>query len=76
MADITIKDRKVYIRDVKAIAATVNAILVCIDDEEFWIPQSQVDDDSDVYAEGDEGTLVITEWLANQKKGLLALADD
>ena len=75
MADIVIKDRKVYIRDVKAIAETVSAILVCIDDEQFWIPTSQIDDDSEVYADGHEGTLVITEWIAERKEGLLDLAD-
>ena len=39
-----------------------------IDGKEVWIPQSQVDDASEVYSVGDEGTLVITEWIAMQKE--------
>ena len=38
-------------------------------DVEAWIPKSQIDDDSEVYEEGHEGTLVITLWIA-EKKGL------
>jgi len=32
-----------------------------------WIPKSQVDDDSEVYKDGDEGTLIVTQWIAEQK---------
>lgn len=32
-----------------------------------WIPQSQVTDDSEVWKPGDQGKLVITEWIAEQK---------
>ena len=48
------------------------ALLMDIDGEEIWIPKSQIHDNSEVYDAGehDEGTLVITEWIAKQK-GLL-----
>ncbi|MFA4971166.1 MAG: hypothetical protein WC683_01040 [bacterium] len=32
-----------------------------------WVPQSQVHEDSEVYQEGDEGTLVVSEWWAEQQ---------
>jgi hypothetical protein len=41
------------------------ALLVQLDDErKVWIPRSLIDTDSEVWAEGDEGRLVIPEWLA------------
>jgi hypothetical protein len=52
---------------VRALKQTENALLCLIDGEKIWIPQSQISDDSEVWKEGDEGTLVITEWLAIQK---------
>jgi hypothetical protein len=58
---------KVTIDDVICKAETDRAILVEIEGDDFWIPQSQVDDDSEVWRKGDEGTLVITEWIAKQK---------
>jgi len=48
-------------------AETDKAILVEIEGEEVWIPQSQVDDDSHVWAKGDEGLLIISDWIAEQK---------
>jgi hypothetical protein len=49
------------------IAETANAILVDVDGEQVWLPLSQVHDDSEVYAKGHTGKLVITEWIAKQK---------
>lgn len=54
--------------DVEALKETEAALLVAIDGEEHWIPKSQIHDDSEVWAEGDTGTLAITQWLATQKK--------
>lgn len=48
---------------------TEKALLVDIDGEEKWIPKSQIHDDSEVYENGHEGTLVITGWFA-KKEGL------
>lgn len=57
----------VSIDDVVCKAATDKAILVVIEGEEYWIPQSQIDDDSEVWKKDDEGTLVISDWIAEQK---------
>jgi Ser-tRNA(Ala) deacylase AlaX len=54
----------------RCVRATSKAILVDVDGEEVWIPQSQVHDDSEVWRAGDEGKLVISEWIA-KRKGLL-----
>jgi hypothetical protein len=57
---------------VRALKSTKKALLCIIDGEEDWIPFSQITDDSEVYQQGDEGTLIITRWLA-YKKGLVGL---
>jgi hypothetical protein len=57
----------VTIRDAKCIRQTEKAILVEVEGEQFWIPQSQVEDDSEVYKAGTEGDLVISDWIAEQK---------
>ena len=51
----------------KAIKETDKALLCAIGELEIWIPQSQIYDDSEVWKEDDEGTLVISEWIAKQK---------
>lgn len=44
------------------------AIKVELDDgRTFWIPKSQVHDDSESYELGTDGTLIIPEWLADSK---------
>lgn len=53
--------------DIKCERATGKAILVEISGEEYWIPKSQIHEDSEVYDEGHEGTLIITHWIAEQK---------
>jgi len=40
------------------------------DGEEVWIPISQLDDDTEIWEDseiGEEGKLVIPEWLATKK---------
>lgn len=37
---------------------------------EFWVPQSQIHDDSEVWKPGQTGRLVVNEWWA-EKKGLI-----
>ncbi len=44
------------------------ALWCSIEGEEVCIPQSQIDDDSEVWKPGQEGKLVISEWLAIQKE--------
>ena len=52
---------------VECIKETDAALLCVIDDDEVWIPKSQIHDDSEVCEEGSSGTLVITEWIAREK---------
>ena len=52
----------------KCIAATDKAILVEITDlDQAWLPLSQIDDRSEVWKAGDEGKLIISSWIAEQK---------
>lgn len=67
MADFT---DKASFEDVVCKKATDKALLVSINGDDYWVPQSQVDDDSEVYREGDSGELVVSEWWA-EKEGLL-----
>ena len=57
------------IEKAKCIAQTDAAILVEAPefDKPEWIPQSQVDEDSTVYAKGHTGTLIVSDWLAEQR---------
>jgi hypothetical protein len=55
------------IEDVEAIRETDAALLCLIAGREVWIPKSQIHDDSEVWGEEQEGTLVIPEWLAKEK---------
>lgn len=64
----------VTIENVRVTRETDHAILCVIDDEEgmdgFWIPKSQIKDESEVYSlksGEDPGTLVIPQWLADEK---------
>jgi hypothetical protein len=53
--------------DVLCLQETDKALLCLIDGEETWVPQSQILEDSEVYAKGHEGTLVVTKWFAHKK---------
>jgi hypothetical protein len=56
------------IASTRALRATDAAVLVHIEDHgDVWIPQSQIHDDSEVSKPGDEGDLIITQWIAEQK---------
>ena len=66
----------VSIGQFKVIKASKQAIMVRpLDDEArenlreptAWFPNSQVHDDSEVYKEGQEGQLIITDWLAEKR---------
>jgi hypothetical protein len=64
-----ISNATVRIEDCEVIRDTGKAILVRIGDEhEKWIPQSVVSDDSEIWAEGDKGDLVIKAWFAEKEK--------
>jgi hypothetical protein len=51
------------------VRATEKAILVkTVGGKENWIPKSQIHEDSQIQSFGDEGTLIISEWIYNQKE--------
>ncbi len=58
---------RVELHDVACTAATGKAILVNVEGERVWIPQSQIHDDSEVYGLGHTGTLIVSRWIAEQK---------
>jgi hypothetical protein len=62
-------DAGVKVGYAKVIRTTEKAILVDLDGEERWVPQSCVHADSEVWKEGQEGELVLTRWFAD-KEGL------
>ena len=60
-------DDTVDIDNVECIRQTEKALLCRIGKREVWIPQSQVHDDSEVYANGHRGKLTVTAWFAEQE---------
>lgn len=66
MNDLRYSDEWVEFEDVEVLRSTDKAGHFLIDGEEYWIPWSQVDDNS-VDGDGEVGTLIITEWIAEQK---------
>lgn len=52
-----------------AIYETDDAILVEADEfvKSEWIPKSQITDESEVYENGTDGTLIVTEWFAEKR---------
>jgi hypothetical protein len=59
------KDKTTFTASV--IRQTDAALLVEIDGKQHWIPQSQIDDDSEVWEEGQDGDLVVSQWIAEQR---------
>lgn len=59
----------VVLDDVVVKAVTEKALLVEYDDEEVWIPVSQIVlEETDVeFERGATGTLAITQWIAKEK---------
>ena len=62
---------KVEFEDVECIADSGLAILVTgLKDWPTWVPQSVVDEDSEVWELDQKGTLILHEWWAH-KEGLV-----
>lgn len=60
--------RKASFDGVDVLHETEAALLCEIDGQQVWIPKSQIDDDSEVYnAATSGGTLVVSQWIAEQK---------
>jgi len=59
----------VLLVDVEVKVVTEKALFVKYEDEEYWIPISQVvTDATDVdFERGATGTLAVTKWIADQK---------
>ncbi len=55
--------------EVEVLRETDKALLVrTAEGDEVWIPQSQIDDDSEVYSvKSSPGTMTVTLWIATQK---------
>ncbi len=58
---------KAKFENVRCIRESASAILCAIDGDEIWIPQSQVDDDSEVFGKNHHGTLIVSQWIAEEK---------
>lgn len=59
-----------YVEDVVAIRETDKALLIAVaDGEQRWVPKKCIHDDSEVCAEGDEGTLALLTWFAEKDGG-------
>ncbi len=61
----------VEFEDVEVVHTTDLALRCKIDGVKHWIPKSEIDEESELDAKserGDEGTLVIPEWLATEKE--------
>lgn len=53
---------------VSVVRETEKAILIrTIGGKELWIPKSQIASDSEVHGTGEEGTLIVSEWIYKQK---------
>jgi hypothetical protein len=59
----------IHLEDCDIIAVTDKAVLIEYEDEEYWIPVSQLADGEDhSFERGDEGvTVSISEWIAKEK---------
>lgn len=56
----------ITIPDVSAVHETEKALLVEIEGDQYWVPKSQISDDSEVFEDGNEGDLVVSEWFADK----------
>ncbi len=61
-------DGHVSFDKVTVIRETEAALLLRIDGDDHWIPKSHIHDDSEVYKDGTEGELIVSEWIATQKR--------
>jgi hypothetical protein len=57
----------VAIDGAKCLRESKRAIFVRALDQTFWVPQSVVHADSEVYRENDEGNLVLMQWWVRQQ---------
>lgn len=60
-------DAPVWVGTAKVIIETDQALLVRIDEKDYWVPKSQVHDDSEVWKARQEGKFIVSEWFAEKK---------
>jgi hypothetical protein len=60
-------DEGVDFPDSQCLKETERAILVTRGKGYLWIPKSVIHDDSEVYEDGHEGTLIVQTWWAEEK---------
>jgi hypothetical protein len=58
----TVKNASVVRKSEKAILVRSPEL-----EEDIWVPQSQIDDDSEVWKPGTRGDLIVSGWFATQK---------
>lgn len=60
------------LEDVEVLHETDKALLVRFPTakgtKDEWIPKGQISDDSEVYENGHKGTIIVSEWIAEQKR--------
>jgi hypothetical protein len=60
-------EEPVEFEDVVVEAETEKALLVEIEGDKYWLPKSQIHEDSEIQEKGDTGTLKTTKWWAEKE---------
>lgn len=56
-----------YHEPVTVLKETGKAIMfTCSEQIDHWVPKSQISDDSEVFAMGDQGALIVSDWFATR----------
>lgn len=57
----------VILENCKILNERVLSVLCEIEGEQYWLPKSQLDVERGIGKEGEEGDLVVAEWIAMEK---------
>ncbi len=60
-------EKFVRISNAVCVKSTERAVCVNINGEDHWLPRSQMGPGNEIEDEGDDGTLVCSEWIAGEK---------
>lgn len=60
-------EKNVVISEATCVRESKKAVLVRVEGKEFWVPQSQVHKDSEVWVANDQGKLIISKWIAIER---------
>lgn len=63
------KNSEVYTMECTEVKKDTGPALLCATKEhgDVWVPKSQIHDDSETYKSGTNGTLIVTQWFAEQR---------